>query len=329
MFLRLLRSTGLQTIILIPILGIALWLLSFIHPSEAVFLFDAYPMPSYKLISEIISPDSFFGNLVALSLVLAQALLLIRLNTRFILINNRTYLPAIIYILITASIPDLQRLNPVIFSGFFLLLGLELMFYGYQSGKIAYEFFTASFFISLGATFYPYLLFFLFIVWAGLIILRPFYWREWAFSIIGFLMPWLFVFSYYYLIHDHPDKIITDLSHAFQVDYDFPLYSLLTYIFGIFTLLLVLVASQFMIIGFASKKILTRKAFLLFLWLFINCLGVFLLVDQASVEIIFLAAIPLSYLISHYLTFVRSHFWGELFITGLFLIIFLIQFNRL
>jgi hypothetical protein len=329
MLLRLLRSTGAQTIILIPILGILLWLISFIHPSEAVFLFDSYPMPSYKLVTELIPVRSFFGNLVAISLVLAQALLLVRLNTRFILINNRTYLPAIIFILLTASIPDLQRLNPVIFSGFFLLLGLELMFNGYQSGKIAYEFFTASFFISLGATFYPYLLFFLFIVWIGLIILRPFYWREWVFSIIGFLLPWLFVFSYYYLIHDQPDKIITDLSHAFQSDYDFPQYSLLTYVFAVFTMLLVLVASQFIIIGFTSKKILTRKAFLLFLWLFINCLGIYILVDQASVEMIFLAAIPLSYLISHYFMFVRSHFWGELFVTLLFLIIFLIQFGRI
>jgi hypothetical protein len=328
MLLRLLRSTGAQIILLIPILATLLWLPAFAHPAEGIFLFDSYPMPSYKLISEIVHIGSFLGTTIALLLVIAQAFLLVRLNTRFNLINNRTYMPAIIFILLTASIPDLQRLNPVIFSGFFLLLGIELMFNGYQSGKVAYEFFTASFFISLGATFYPYLLFFLFIVWASLIILRPFNWREWLFSLMGFLLPWFFVFSYYYLIHNDPVHIITDLTNVFNIDYDFPQYSLLIYIFGGFTGLLILISSQLMIKEFTSKKILPRKAFLIFLWLFINCLGVYLLVNQASVEILFLAAIPLSFLFSHYFTFVKSNFWGETFVTFLILLIVLIQFNH-
>lgn len=328
MLLRLLRSTGAQIILLIPILAILLWLPAFAHPAEGIFLFDSYPMPSYKLISEIVHIGSFLGTTIALLLVIAQAFLLVRLNTRFNLINNRTYMPAIIFILLTASIPDLQRLNPVIFSGFFLLLGIELMFNGYQSGKVAYEFFTASFFISLGATFYPYLLFFLFIVWASLVILRPFNWREWVFSIMGFLLPWFFVFSYYYLIHNDPAHILTDLTKVFNIDYDFPQYSLLLYIFGGFAGLLILISSQLMIKEFTSKKILPRKAFLIFLWLFINCLGVYLLVDQASVELLFLAAIPLSFLFSHYFTFVKSNFWGETFVTFLILLIVLIQFNH-
>jgi len=329
MLLRLLRSTGAQTIMLIPILGILLWMRAFMHPSDGVFLFDTHPMPSYKLISELIPVGSFIGTFVALLLVVAQALLLVRLNTRFILINNRTYMPAIVFILLTASIPDLQRLNPVIFSGFFLLLGIELMFNGYQKGKVAYEFFTASFFISLGGTFYLYLLFFIFIVWVSLIILRPFNWREWTFSILGFLLPWLFVFSYYYLLHNEPNRILLDMTKAFNTDYDFPEYSLLTYIFGGFGGLLILIASQFIIKGFTSKKIIPRKAFLIFLWLFINCLGVYLLVDQASVELIFLAAIPLSFLLSHYFTFVKSNFWGETFITVFILLVVLIQFYHI
>ncbi|HEX2935082.1 MAG TPA: DUF6427 family protein [Bacteroidales bacterium] len=328
MLLRLLRSTGAQVIILIPVLAILLWLPTFSHRTGGIFLFDSHPMPSYKLINELIPVGSFLGTSIALLLVIAQAFLLVRLNTRFNLINNRTYMPAIMFVLLTATITDLQRLNPVIFSGFFLLLGMELMFSGYQKGKVAYEFFTASFFISLGATFYPYLLFFIFIVWVSLAILRPFNWREWLFSLMGFLLPWLFVFSYYYLIHNEPGRIITDLTNAFNSDYDFPQYSLLIYIFGGFTGLLILVSSQLMIKEFGSKKILPRKAFLIFLWLFINCLGVYLLVDQASVEIIFLAAIPLSFLFSHYFTFVKSNFWGETFITFLILLIILIQFNH-
>jgi len=328
MLLRLFRSTSPIFIILIPLLGLIFWMPSFIHSPHSVFLFDDYPMPSYKLVREIIPVTSFWGTLLTFTLVILQAIMLVRLNTRFIFINNRTYLPALIFILLTVSIPDLQRLNPVIFSGFFLLLAIELLFNAYRQGRIAYEIFSASFFISLGATFYPFFIFYLFIVWAGLVILRPFYWREWFFSILGFILPWFFVFSYYYLLHDNYAKVYFDFAALFKSDYDFPDYSVITYIFGAYLFLLILLASQFIIKEYTGKKILTRKAFLLFLWLFINTVAVYFIVDQASIELVFLGAIPISYLLSHYFTFMKSNFWGDVFLGIFLLLIVIIQFGN-
>jgi hypothetical protein len=301
-------------LVFIQIASLLLWLHSFIWPATSSLLFDNYPMPSYKLISEIFAPNSLFGSLLTFALVLAQAALLVRLNTRFIFINNRTYLPGIIYIFITASIPDLQRLNPVIFSGFFMLISLELMFVAHRKEREAFEFFTASFLVSLGSTFYPFLIFFLPVIWAGLLILRPFYWREWIFTFLGFVLPWFFVFCYYYLVHDEPYRIINDYKHLFEVNYVVPKYSNLIYALGIYIVILILISSQYILKGYGAKKILSRKAFLLFLVMFANTIIVYFLIDQASFELIFLAAIPLSYLLAHYFAFVRSVKWGNIFL---------------
>jgi hypothetical protein len=328
MLLRLFRSTGAQILVLIPLMGFLLWLPSIISPPKTQFLFDAYPMPTYKLVREIIPVESLFGSVLTFGLILFQSLLLVRLNTRFIFINNRTYLPALFFVLITAAIPELQRLNPVIFSGFFLLLAVEQLFNAYRHEKVAYEIFSASFLISLGATFYPFLIFFLFIVWASLVILRPFIWREWVFSIIGFFLPWFFVFSYYYLIHGDPHKIFTDYALIFGSGYKFKYYSGLTYGFVSFLVFLILLASQFIIKEYTGKKILPRKAFLLFLWLFVNTILVYLLVEQTSAELIFLGAIPVSYLLSNYFNFMRSHRWGDIFLFTLIFFVVLIQFHH-
>jgi hypothetical protein len=309
-------------------MGFLLWLPSFISPPKAVFLFDTHPMPSYKLLREIIPVDSIFGTLFTFALVLIQGGMLVRLNTRFILINNRTYLPAFFFVLITAAIPELQRLNPVIFSGFFLLLALEQMFEAYRHEKVAYGIFSASFCISLGATFYPFLIFYLFIVWTGLIILRPFIWREWVFSIIGFILPWFFVFSWFYLVRNSSDAIYNEFALIFQSSFKFHYYSGITYAFGAFLLLLIVFASQFIIKEYTGKKILPRKAFLLFLWLFINTIFVYILVAQASAELIFLGAIPVAYLLSNYFNFMKASLWGEIFLATLILMVVLIQLNH-
>ena len=314
MLLRFFRSTSIQMLVFIQIAGLLLWFHTFIKSNTITFFFDRYPMPSYKLIAEIFPSTSVFGSLLTFILVLAQAALLVRLNTRFIFINNRTYLPAIIYIFITAFIPELQRLNPVIFSGFFMLLALELMFNAHRKEREAYEFFTASILVSLGSTFYPFLIFFLPVIWGGLLILRPFYWREWVYSILGFILPWFFVFCYYYLVHNDPNKIFTEVLHIFEVNYTFRTYSNLVYAFGIFVLILIVISSQFILKSFVGKKILSRKAFSLFLLMFLNTVLVYFLVKQASIELLFLAAIPVSYLLGHYFAFLRSIKWGNFYI---------------
>jgi hypothetical protein len=325
MLLRFFRSIGSQMIIFIPFLGLLLWLHSLIHIPQAVFLFDKVPMPLYKFISDLLPPSSIFASILTLTLVVIQGFWLVRLNSRFMIINNRTYLPALLFVIITASFPGLQRLNPAIFSGFFLLLAIEKMFESYHNNKPAHEYFIAAFYISLGAVFYPYLIFFMFIVWTGLVVLRPFHWREWVYSFFGFATPFFFLFCFYYLVHNDPYRVYNDFKTVFQIRYSFAGYSPMIIIFLVYILFFILMASQFMIKTFVGKKILPRKAYVMFLWLFINSLAVYVLIPQASVELIFIAAIPISYLLAHYLAFMKAEFWGNIFLLLLLILIVLVQ----
>jgi hypothetical protein len=269
--------------------------------------------------------QSFVATLFTYALVVIQGFLLIRLNTRFIFINNRSHLPALFFILLTAAIPDLQRLNPVIFSGFFLLLALEKIFESYGNSKLAYDFFLATFYLSVGSLFYPFLIFFMITVWISLAVLRPFNWREWMFSILGFLLPVFFIFSFYYLWHDQPLRIITDVKAVFAFNYQPSDYPAPIIGFLVFVLILIVLASQFMLRHFQSMKIFPRKAFTIFLWLFFNVVLVFLAVSKASSELLFLGAIPVAYLLAHYFTQIKSTFWGNLFIILLLFFLLIIQ----
>jgi hypothetical protein len=298
---------------------------SIIQVQDSAFFFDKAQMPLYKFVTDLIAPTSMAATLLTLVLVIIQGFLLVRLNTRFIFINNRTYLPALFFILLTAAFPDLQRLNPVIFSGFFLLLALEKIFESYRTQKLAYDYFVAAFYIAVGSLFYPFMAFVMAFVWISLALLKPFNWREWLFTIIGFLVPIFFVSSFYYLVHDQPLRLIDDTRAVFNYHYAATDYPTPVLVFTGYILFLMMLASIFLIRIFPSKKILPRKAFTIFLWLFFNLLAIFLLVSKASVELIFLGAIPVSYLLAHYFALIKSTFWGNVFMIAILILLLLIQ----
>jgi hypothetical protein len=325
MLLRFFRYNNAPVVIAIPLVGLLLWLRSFISVPSTVFFFDKAPMPLYKFIIDFIPPQSSVGTLIAFLLVIAQGFLLVKFNTQFIFINNRTYLPALFFVLLTASFPDLQRLSPMIFSCFFLLLALEQLFESYRTSKVAYEFFLASFYLAVGALFYPFLLFFMPLIWISLVVLKPFNWREWIFSILGFLAPLLITTGFYYLVYDKPWRLVDDYRAVLTYEYHIPKYPVPVIVFICFIAFLIIIASQFIIRNFSGKKILSRKAFIIFMWLSLNILGVYLLATKASIELTFLMTIPVTYLLSHYFALMKSTFWGNLFLVFIFVMLLVIH----
>lgn len=325
MFLRLFRSTGAQVIVFIPFLGALLWMHSLLNIPHSQFLFDRVSMPLYKAVVGVLPPGTMQASGFTLLLVIILSFVLSRLNTRFMILNNRSYLPAIMFVMITASYPGLQRLNPVIFAAFFLLFALDRIFKSYHRDRIAYEIFEAAFYISLGSLFYPFLIFFVFIVWVGLTVLRPFRWREWVFSILGLALPLFFMGSYYYLTLGEPLQLFYDFKAVFEAKYSFADYHVLFIIFIGFVIVMMVLGSEFMLKELQGKKIFPRKMFTVLLWLFINIMAVYVAVPQASGELLILASIPASFLLAHYLVFMESELWGNIFISVMLLLIVLIQ----
>jgi len=74
-----------------------------------------------------------------------------------------------------------------------------------------------------------------------------------------------------------------------------------------------------------SKKIKSRKTFSLMIWTLIVSIIVYFALPSASVEIIWIASIPISYFLTHYFVFVKKKLVPDLLFTLLFVFILLIQ----
>ena len=295
--LRLLSSKQPAIMLLAAIIAVLLWAKSFIHPA---ILQDANSaMPFYKLVLLILAYKPSVAFYIALVLVTVIASLILRHNTKYILIQERSYLPAFIFIMLSAAFPSIQNMQPILFASILLLLAFEKIIDTYRIDALSYNSFDAAFMVSLGSLFYMPSLFFMLLIWWSLANIRSFNWREWLYSLMGMILPYLLLFAYYYILN----RPIAQLWIIMLQNVQFGNAIVITrtqWVFLGLTGIIFLIASQYMIRIIQSKKIAARKILnLLFAWFFIALL-LLLLYKGTRPELVYFCNIPLVFLLSQY-----------------------------
>jgi hypothetical protein len=328
MFYKLFKSYNPVLVLLFPIMVVLMWLNTFINlPEQHLFSFDTFQAPVYQVISSWFQGSVVFSSLLAMALILIQAFMVVRLNSKYILIQERTYLPAFFYILLSTAFIELQRLNPAVITGVLLLIVIEKMFDSYKDVKLSYNYFESSLLISAGSLIYPGFLFFIMIVWVGLLVLRHFNWREWVFTFIGLVIPYLFYFCYYYIFRletAYPFERLL-VNFCFKADifrYVGLPYYLLYSLLGFF----IIISTYRLVITFYVQKVQNRNFFLILVWLQVISLVLLFFVPAVSAEALFFIAIPSSLILGYYFQNLKARWLGEVVFFGFFLLILLIEY---
>jgi len=235
-------------------------------------------------------------------------------------------LPSNIFILIIGGLYTMHHLHPVYFGALFLMLCIDRIFDAYESPGIHSNAFDAGFFIGLGSLFYFNLVFFFPAIWIGFILIRKSpQWRNFALPLIGLLLPWLFGFSYYFLTDRTEEMLITVSRNILTPNNDL-FRNIHMQIFAGFWAFLTLLSSFFLIGRLGEKKISSRKYFQILFVVFAISVTLLVVVPAVSLEVFVLMAIPLAFLISNYLIFMRSRFWANLFLYLLIGLVIYLQF---
>ncbi len=301
MFVRILKSNQPLVIVLIVIAGVLLWLYSLINPINILIPSDNIAMPFYGVIGNRLDFNSNWSVLLGFIVVLIQAFILVQFNKRHIVINYRTYLPAFFYVLIVSSFVQLQRLNPVLIGALLIFIAVDFLYSTYRTEYALNRIYLAGFFVSIASLFYAPFATCIVLVWISLIILRPFIGREWMVGILGFLTPYLFVFTYYFVfLDDSLDELIDHFIRGFDLIKDFYVLHVSYYLFFGLLLIILLLASYTIAKNFQKKKIKNRKFFEINWWLFFVGLIMFIVYKHVTYEILYLIGIPIAYLLTDY-----------------------------
>jgi hypothetical protein len=324
MIIRFFKSNQQATFLAIPLLVIALWVEGFV---KHVPLDLTSAMPIYKLIMYFYSiKTDLIYRIVALCLIILQAIYLNNIINKHEVLYRRSHLPAMVYSALMSLFIPFLNLHPILIISTLLIRLLDSILYFYKSNtnNIAFE---CGLLIGIASMIYfPSIILFLMVL-IGLIILRPFYWRNWIIAIMGLLLPFYFI-SIYYFWMDRLGKFWTIeipcyFVHLIKFDFIFSRpVKLLS-----FTVAFVLILSLFKLqSNFFKNVIRTRNYQIVFLFYLLISGGTLLLCPSIRLENFLILAIPASIFISYYFLSAKRTTWIEVI---MFLILFLIFYNQI
>ncbi len=151
--------------------------------------------------------QQFFGDydlttlnskLLAAFLVFLQAVFVNVICSSQRMTEEVTLIPGLTYLLISSSSPQFLCISPNLIANFFLILALYEMFETYNIYSCADKIYNIGVWIALAALFSPPYLFIIVLAWLGLGILRANKFKERVILLIGFISPFLLLFTYKY-----------------------------------------------------------------------------------------------------------------------------------
>lgn len=314
MLLRALKSNPTYHFLLIPFIAAALWAKSFLTPVQFPFYQGENSMILYKPVSYLLGQNPLTSNIVALLFTILLAFLIYKITVQYSFIRVRTVLPSILFVLITSGLDDLHAMHPVYPAALFLILTIDRIFNSYEKDVIHSNAFESGIFLAIGSLFYLNLVFLFPFLWVGFIILKQkVNWREFVLTTMGFIFPWLIALAYYGAT-GKTDEMTVTLKANLGSHTSLLLQNLPVQIYTGYLVLITLLASFFMLSQYDGKKISSRKYFKAFFWVFLITCITGVANPGVSQEIIVLVAIPLTYLISNYLIYMKRQIWGEIFL---------------
>ncbi len=304
--IRFFRGSGIAPVTLLMLITLALWIEHFISPPLLPDITGGGPMPLWGLTAGALSAMPLLSVLFSYALMLVVALVMVRFNIAIFFIPRRTYLPALVYIVLYSLFPGEMVLNPALPAALLVLIGLWRMISAYRVNGLAFNFFDAALLISAGSMFYAGAVWFIPLVFIGAMILRSPDLREMVFALAGALLPWLVLYAVWYVTGGSVADLTETVRHNL-FDEMLPVYISRTMVVLLVATGLNFLPSLISLAGeMPTQKIRSRKTFEMLLWMTFICLVAYIFVPSMSVEMNAVTAIPVAFIIARYLTFTRN-----------------------
>ncbi|MFY9309213.1 MAG: DUF6427 family protein [Bacteroidia bacterium] len=318
MLIRFFKNNSPSAFIILPLFALFFWVPGFFAAHDA---FD-FGMPFYTAVIKWFSGSGGIASFVAYVLVIAQAFLLNYIVNENEVLSKPSFLPALLYIVFMSSDTAQLTLYPLLFANLFILLAIHKLVSSYRKDTAFSNSFDAAFLLSVASLFYfPCVVFFP-VLYVGFILFRPFNWREWVIALIGIVVPFTFVFTYFFW-----NDMLGSLW-SIQLFYPNPQRSKLATSDGFYVMLsvcLLMVSLAFgkLFTGLSDASQKNKKGILLLLWLTgLALLSVFLS-PEITLRNFSVLAIPAAVFCSNYFLKMKRTQLGEVLFFMLMIALFI------
>lgn len=269
-------------------------------------------MPFYNLVFGSIHRVPVLNHLLAMLIFLTIGITLIRIAGRYRLLENRSLMPAIFVLLFSAALPAARQVSPALIGSLFYLFCFLVLFEVQEKRPDTLSIFAASLILVLGSMFYLKLIWFVPLLWISLWTMRSVTWRELLYPLVAYTIMALFLFTWFWGIKDHGAGFVGLLEQNLAFEGSFQSYHYSVYLLYGFFLLLVVIASIFMVNRFQSMKTKAQNIFLVLFYMFLAGLLFFSLIARFDPSSLIFIAFPVTFVLSNYFNQKRNSWLHEL-----------------
>jgi hypothetical protein len=313
-----------------------LWLAIIMFVLRAGYMLNAPNKPdvafSLPFVRLLLSPGQYYSLspllniLIAGVIVFSQALLLNHLVNHFNLLGKPTFLPALMYIVLSALFTPFLVLSPPLLCNFLVIWMLFKLFSFYKSTDAKSSAYDLGMMVAVGSIIYlPFIYFFL-TIWIALIIFKPFNWREGLAGVIGYITVFFFLAVYYYLNNSLGQfyTIWLPLATKFPDHVNINYYNYLVLVPVIIILVLCFFTLQQ---NFFKSYVQVRKSFQLLFIIFLIAGLSFYIKAAFHLNHFLLCIVPTAVFFSYYFLYARRKWFYETLFALLLIGIIYFQFN--
>jgi len=132
MLLKFFKRTSPAVIFFIALIFAAVWISAFISPVLPQNYGNEEHMPLYSFLLSILGKGHLPSVILSFLIAVILLFLIINFNTTIFFINERTFLPALLFLLLVVIFPEYQVLNPALPAALLFMIALKRIMAGYH-----------------------------------------------------------------------------------------------------------------------------------------------------------------------------------------------------
>lgn len=321
--LRIFKDSRLAGVLGIFVLSVAVFLRSFIHPGP---LEGYVGMPFYTMLFGAIHTVPLVDRIVTLLLVWLMGFLLVRTGAQYVLLEQRSLMPALFLIIVSTAVPVTQQVSPAMVGAIFYLMAFHTLFNVHDKPPDSLVVFNASLVLALGCMFYLKLIWFVPLIWVSVGTLKSISFRELIYPLLAIALMFLFVFTWYWAVQDNAAGFATLMREnlSFRTAWQPKHYS--TFLYAGYILLLIILASIYMVNRFQVRKTAAQLIYQVMFYMFLAGIIFYILIARYEPTSLVYIGFPVAFILSNYFHRRKSHWTLEL---ALWIVLGLLTFAQI
>lgn len=295
--LRIFKDSRTLGVLGLLILSVGVFLKSFIQPGP---LEGYVGMPFYSLVFGAIHTVPLIDRIVALLLLWLLGYLLVRLGISYVLLEHRSLMPGLFLFLFSAALPATQQVSPALVGAIFFLLAFHTFFNIHDKPPDTLLAFSGSLVMALGCMFYLKLIWFVPLIWISLATLRSVSMRELIYPLVAMFLMFLFIFTWYWGVRNDAEGFVILMRENLAFKSAYQPYHFSTYIYLGYLLILIILASIYMVNRFQVRKTAAQLIYQTMFYTYLVAILFFFLISRFEPTSLIYIGFPLSFILANY-----------------------------